>query len=198
MANIPFFSPSFIQGILFIVVRHPFDSGDRVVVSGVSADNNCDEYLGWVVEKYDLLTTTLRSSSSNEVSTFANSSLANSQIINRARSKHAVVQLVLQFGIAFASSNEFETFKSELESFMWSRPREWLSFDGLHLSSVLTELNLVEFVLLAQHRESWQSALAIRQSKAELQRFGAELQKKMERKHITTTSRYTHSMEDSV
>lgn len=54
------------EGILFVLLRRPFDIGDRIHVSPVDQDSSRDGSSTWFVEKVDLFTTTLRFATTNE------------------------------------------------------------------------------------------------------------------------------------
>jgi len=76
----------YFEGLLLIFVRRPYDIGDRIAVSQVDQDTNPNGSSTWFVEGVDLFTTTVRFATTNEIATYSNGSLANSRIINAARS----------------------------------------------------------------------------------------------------------------
>ena len=86
-------------GFLFILVRKPFDVGDRIAVSDPVVDTNPDGSTGWIVEKVDLSTTTYRNALTREVATVGNGVLALTRVINQARSKEAQVVIRLKFDV---------------------------------------------------------------------------------------------------
>lgn len=59
-------SSKYFEGILFILVRRPYDIGDRVAISDVNSAASIDGTLTWFVQKVDLFTTTVRYSGTNE------------------------------------------------------------------------------------------------------------------------------------
>ena len=87
------------QGLLFILVRHPYDIGDRIHVSPVDQDTNGNGSSTWFVENAGLFTTTIRFATTNEVATVSNGSLANSRVINGARSPKMLAYVYMKFGV---------------------------------------------------------------------------------------------------
>ena len=87
------------QGILLVLVRQPYDVGDRIAISNPMVDTPSDGSATWFVEQISLFTTTVRNAGTNEVGTYANGSLAMFRIVNAARSPQAVVSVRLKFGI---------------------------------------------------------------------------------------------------
>jgi len=90
---------NYFEGLLLILVRRPYDIGDRIAVSQVDQDTSVDGSTGWIVEKIDLYTTTVRLAATREIATVSNGSIARSRIINMKRSLQAQVALYLKFGI---------------------------------------------------------------------------------------------------
>jgi small-conductance mechanosensitive channel len=112
------------EGILLILLRRPFDIGDRIHVSDVNSDTSAGGSASWFVQDVvcihgkteatlrsatdlfsltflaqDLFTTTVRFATTNEVATLANGSLASSRIINCKRSPKAVRFVYMKFGV---------------------------------------------------------------------------------------------------
>jgi hypothetical protein len=112
----------------------------------------------------------------------SNSSLAACRIINGARSQKASVSLKLKFPLD-ASYKKLQIFRGAVEEFIKARPREWRSFTSFRASRVEVDLGFVEYSLCAEHRESWQQAGIISQSKADLTSFCLELSKKMDMRY---------------
>jgi hypothetical protein len=151
-------------------------------VSEVNTDTDADGSLGWVVEKIDLFTTTVRFGSSREVATMSNGSLARSRIINMTRSDKALVYVYLKFSVDEPYS-KVKVFRSAVESFIRERPREWLCLSGFRATRVETDLGYIEYVVVLQHRESWNMVTDILQSKADVSSFCLELQKQLEMRY---------------
>lgn len=167
-----------LQGILFILVRKPFDIGDRIAISDPNTDTPLDGSMTWFVEKVDLYTTTARNAVTNEVATIANGSLATSRIINAARSPNAVVHMKLKFGLDVPYT-KVQLFRKTVETFVKARPREWLTMIAFWASRVEADRGFIEYVISCQHRERWQDYLPIQESKADLFSYCLEVQKQL-------------------
>jgi hypothetical protein len=133
---------------------------------------------GWIVKDVDLFTTTVLYLATNETATYSNSSLAACRIINGARSYKAAVSFLHKFPLD-APYKKLQVFKGALESFIKARPREWGAFVAFRATRVEVDLGFVEYIVVAEHRESWQQAGIVNNSKAELTSFSLELSKKM-------------------
>lgn len=126
---------------------------------------------GWVVKDMTLFHTTAVYSSTGEVATLSNGSLAGSrvrnfirhytieamktlstvllfsirlcvQIINMARSPNAAISI----GFKFSTRQPFERiqiFDNVLREFVKARPREWSKFSGFRVSQVVADLGYV-------------------------------------------------------
>jgi hypothetical protein len=95
-----------------------------------------------------------------------------------ARSFKAQISCTIRFPID-APYEKLLVFKKSIEQFILSRPREFASFVAFRATTVQADLGYVEYVVYALHRESWQEAPTIAQSKADLNSFALELSKKM-------------------
>jgi hypothetical protein len=107
---------------------------------------------GWVVEKVDLYTTTVRLGTTREYATFANGSLASSRILNMKRSDKPNIHMHLKFTIN-VTREQLEEFKMKMTNFIKDRPREWIRINGFRCTRVETELQYLEYLLIVQHRE---------------------------------------------
>jgi hypothetical protein len=173
----------FLQGILFILVRQPYDIGDRIAISDPNTDTAIDGSHTWFIEKVDLYTTTARNAQTNEVATLANGSLATSRIINAARSPNAIVYLKLKFGLDVPYA-KVQLFRKTVETFVKARPREWLTMIAFWASRVESDLGFIEYVIICKHRERWQDLVPIRESKADLFSYCLEVQKQLGMRYI--------------
>ena len=167
-----------LKGILFILVRQPYDIGDRIAISDAFQDTSSDGSSSWFVEKIDLYSTTVRYASTNEVATLANGALASARIINAARSPRAVVYLTLKFGVDVPYA-KVQLFHKTVEEFVKARPREWLSLSSFNASRVEADAGYIAYVISCQHREGWQTLGLILQSKADLFSYCLEVQKQL-------------------
>ncbi|GKY98944.1 hypothetical protein MPSEU_000850200 [Mayamaea pseudoterrestris] len=168
----------FFSGAMFIIYRKPYDIGDRINVSNPMTDTPGSGSPGWIVKDVDLFTTTVLYGSTNEVATYANSTLATCRIINGARSPKASVSFAIKFPLD-VSYKLLKVFKGAVEEFIKARPREWRAFSSFRANRVEVDLGFVEYSVCAEHRESWQHSAMISQSKADLTSFCLELSKKM-------------------
>ncbi|GKY96897.1 hypothetical protein MPSEU_000648700 [Mayamaea pseudoterrestris] len=168
----------FFEGCLFIVVRKPYDIGDRINVSNPMVDTPSSGSPGWIVKDVDLFTTTVLYGSTNEVATYSNSTLASCRIINGARSPKASVNFTIKFPMD-VSYKKTQVFKGAVEEFIKARPREWRSLVAFRANRVEVDFGFVEYSVCAEHRESWQHLTMVNNSKADLTSFCLELSKKM-------------------
>jgi len=170
----------YLEGILLILVRKPYDIGDRVCFLDANAD--VDDFGppsgGWVVENVDLYTTTVRLGTTREYSTFANGSLASSRILNLKRSDKPNVYMYLKF-TTNVTQEQLDSFRSEMTEYIRDRPREWIKLVSFRCSRVETELQYLEYVLIVQHREAWQSFSTIQVSKGDVYIHALHLQRKL-------------------
>jgi hypothetical protein len=171
-------SSKYFDGLLFILVRRPFSIGDGIHVSNVESETSSDGSPPWIVEDVTLFSTTCVNMWTNEKATLSNGSLANSRIINAARSPQAFLYVYLKFGVDVPHS-KLEIFRSALEQFIKDRPREWLSLCGFRATRVESQLNFVEYIVVLQHRECWQAITPLYMSRAAVSSFCLELSKKL-------------------
>jgi len=113
----------YVDGLLLIFVRRPYDIGDRIHVGEPNTDLSSEGSAGWIVKDIDLFTTTVIFGATNEVATYSNGSLANSRIVNAARSPKANLSFTIKFPIDIPFKR-LQMFKSAVEKFVNSHPRE--------------------------------------------------------------------------
>jgi hypothetical protein len=166
-----------------ILVRKPYDIGDRVHVGDVNQPTDPTGSDGWIVEKVDLYSTTMRLGATREVATVANGNLANSRIINMKRSEKAILYVYLKFGVDVPYI-KIKEFKEAVMEFIKARPREWLAMTGFRSTRIEADLGYIEYVVVAQHRESWQQIVAVLNSRSAVSSFCLELQKEMNMKYV--------------
>ncbi|KAL3903321.1 MAG: hypothetical protein SGARI_005432 [Bacillariaceae sp.] len=170
-------SSKYLEGILLILVRKPFD-----IAATADVDNNGPPSGGWIVEKVDLFTTTVRLATTREYTTFANGSLADSRIINLKRSDKANVFFYLKFTIN-TSKQQLRIFRRRIVQFVEERPREWIKLNAFRVLHVQTEMQYIEFILNLQHREPWQNYNTVQNSKSDVFMFALDLQKELKMKY---------------
>lgn len=115
----------------------------------------------------------------NEVATVSNGSLANSRIINAARSPKMLVYVYMKFGVD-VPYHKVQVFRETVENFVKRRPRDWLSMSGFRATRVEHELGFIEYVICLQHRERWQNIAPMLNAKAEFSSFANEVAKKLD------------------
>ncbi len=108
---------------MLILVRRPYDVGDKIALSDPGSDTSPSGSSTWFVEQVTLFTTTVRFATTNEVATYSNGSLAPLRIINAKRSPKAVVYVYMKFG-SDAPYTKLKLFRSAVENFVKARPRE--------------------------------------------------------------------------
>ena len=163
---------------MFILGRNPYDIGDRISINSPNEPPGAHGVFTWYVEKVTLYYTTVRLGATNEVATISNSSLANSRIVNAARSHKALIYINLKFGIDVPYA-KIQLFKETVESFVKARPREWVDCLPIRSTRVEADLGFVEYVVGLQHRDSWQHIVPILESKGKVTSFCLEVQKKL-------------------
>jgi len=170
----------YLEGILLILVRRPYDIGDRVcfLEPNAGTDDFGPSSGGWIVEKVDLYTTTVRLGTTREYATFTNGSLSNSRILNLRRSEKPNVYMYLKFTMD-ATQEQLDEFRRKIIEFIKDRPREWIKVVSLRCTHVEIELQYLKYVLIVQHRESWQSFSTIQVSKGDIYIYALYLQKEL-------------------
>lgn len=136
------------------MLRKPYDIGDRVCFVAPNADVNSDGPAGggWIVEKVDLYTTTVRLGSTKEYATLSNGSLSDSRIINLKRSTNPIINLYLKFTID-VTKDQLVRFREAMTQYAKGRPREWVKIISFRCNRVETELQYIEYLMQVQHRE---------------------------------------------
>jgi len=168
---------------MFILLRNPYDIGDRISINDPNELPAADGVFTWFVEDVSLYYTTVRLGATNEVATIANSALANSRIVNAARSRKALVYITLKFGLNVPYT-KIQVFTTTVESFIKARPREWLNWSSIRATRVEADLGFIEYVIALQHRDSWQHVDGILESKASVMSFCLEVQKQLDMRYV--------------
>jgi hypothetical protein len=168
-----------LQGLLFILVRKPYDIGDRIEIGNVTGTILSDGPMeSVIVEKVDLFSTTVRVGTTREVATFSNGSLANTKITNLKRSERGNVYMKLKFGVEI-TSDQTDEFRQRVSTYAKDRPREWASVVAFRCTRVEVDLGFIEYLVALQHRDSWQSLPGILQSRGDFFSFALETQKEL-------------------
>jgi len=180
----------YIEGILLIAVRRPYDLGDRIYMSDPAETCIDYEYFSsWFIEgkiswrhaliacsfspshlptDINLFNTTVRYAGTNEVATLSNGSIANMRIVNGNRSPNAMVWFQLPFHISILQDSAMDRLKSALEKYALNNPREWHSFAYCRIGEYVVEKEKVVITIGFQHRAAWQDLGRILTGKAEL------------------------------
>ena len=135
------------EGWLFILLRRPYDIGDRIHIALPNTDPNVHGSASWFVRDVDLFTTTCVFASTGEKATLNNGSLATFrvrtgfgslifwfvvsstytsifQVVNLARSPNPVIHVEIKFAVNTPLS-KIQIFEEAVRKFVMSRPREW-------------------------------------------------------------------------
>ena len=129
-------------------------------------------------EDISLTTTVLRYASTNEQATINNASVANSRIVNHARSPRASVTIRIRFSID-ASQRQLDDFRRNIEKFFEDRPRLWVGLIHYRAEKVDSDSGFVEYVYRAQHVKAWQDMAPIMINKGEWERYADTLATEM-------------------
>jgi len=174
----------YMEGVLTIAFRRPYDLGDRIMLEGATSRPDHDAARqSWLVEDVNLYSTTLRYAATNEVSTVPNGSIAQSRIINLARSPNALVTVTLRFQLE-VEDTKLSIFRHALRKFLRDRPRTWLELAYFRCERVNTEAKWLEYELRVRHAKSWQDGPRILQNRATLIKFCYETGKHLEMNYL--------------
>lgn len=124
-----------LKGLLFILVRRPYQIGDGIALSDVNRDTPGTGSPHWIVESVDLFTTRVVYLLTLERATLNNGSLANCRVVNSTQSPHAWLYVFLKFPVS-VSFEKLQMFQRALEQYIKDRPREWLSFTQFRATRV--------------------------------------------------------------
>ncbi len=125
-----------------IFFRRPFDVGDRIAIGDVTQATDPEGSFGWIVEKVDLYSTTMRFAPTREVATVTNGELATTRIINLYRSKKALVYIILKFGVEVPKM-KVDLLKREIQDFVAARPREWVALIAFRMTEIQADQGYV-------------------------------------------------------
>lgn len=162
------------EGILMIAVRRPYDIGDRITICSAETVANPTWGDTWLVEDISLTTTTMRYSATNEVATINNASVANSRIVNCARSPKASITFRMRFTIT-ATQKQVDEFRMRLESYLEDRPRIWVGLIHYRMEQTDSDNGFVVWMFRVQHSKSWQELGPIMIHKGEVEKYADEI-----------------------
>jgi small-conductance mechanosensitive channel len=188
----------YIEGILLIAFRRPYDLGDRIYMTDPSQVNVDYNYCSsWFIEgtafccstgldlrnrlltsssrallllsaDINLFYTTVRYAGTNEVATVNNGAISNMRIINGNRSPSAMVWFQLPFHISILDGNKLDKLKAALEKYAQDHPRSWHSFAYCRVDKYHVEIEQVVITIGFQHRSAWQDLTRILFAKSDL------------------------------
>ncbi|VEU37451.1 unnamed protein product [Pseudo-nitzschia multistriata] len=171
-------SSKFVEGLLFIICRRPYDIGDYVTIQPVDQESSFNGSTHWIVRDIDLLTTTVMYSFTGEVATLSNGSIANSRVMNGARSLPAYLYVTLRFGVD-TSFEKLEIFREAVARFVHKRPREWGKLMDIKNCDVSTDKGYIEYMVVLQHVNNWQQLGSLFTSRSHARTFCHELSKQL-------------------
>ena len=102
-----------------------------------------------MVEHVTLFETIATWTPTRERCSLSNGSLANSRIINGARSPQAQFHVRLKFPIDTPYEKTL-IFKRAIEEYMKARPREWIALKGFRANRIVTDQGFMEYVIVIQ------------------------------------------------
>jgi len=114
----------------------------------------------------------------NEMATLSNGSIANSRVMNGARSLPAVIYVSLRFGVD-TSFEKLEIFREAVSQYVDKRPREWAKLLRITNLNVQADQGYVEYMVVLQHVNNWQHLESIQTSRSHAKFFCHELSKQL-------------------
>jgi small-conductance mechanosensitive channel len=169
----------YIEGVLLIALRRPYDLGDRILIVHADTGENQGVTYSWFVEDINLFSTTLRFAATNEVATVNNGAIAMARIVNYARSPFALVTVNVRFMLGKTDDASISVFRAGLERFIKDRPRQWDGMNYFRCETIDTDANMLEYSLRLRHVKTWQNAPEILNDKAEVSRFCMKMGKRL-------------------
>jgi len=175
---------SYFEGFNLVLLRQPYDIGDVICTSSLlDRMSLADGASGAVVEDFDLFTTTLRLSQTNEVFVLPNTALSRLKIINMTCSGKALVHMKVKLAMG-TSATQIQILKRVVDNFVKKRRREWVCVRDFSPSSIDDDLRYVFYSIILQHRESWQNARAVLESKVNFGCFCSEVQNQLGMRYV--------------
>lgn len=149
------------------------------MIQPVDEPANWDGSLQWIVRDINLFTTTVIFAYTNEMATLSNGSIANSRVLNGARSGPAIIYVNLKFGVDIGFE-KVEIFREALAQYVDKRPREWAKLLKITNRNVQSDKGYVEYVVNLQHANKWQQLDAVLASRSQIKYFCHELSKRLD------------------
>lgn len=120
----------------------------------------------------------------NEYATVSNGSLANSRILNGARSDPAFIYVILRFGID-VTYGQLELFKEALTCYVEARPRDWTKLWCVRALDVKADQGYIEYMVCVESRANWQDVFHLWHIRGLVKAFCHELAKQLEMRFIS-------------
>eukprot|EP00977_Amphora_coffeiformis_P004440 scaffold945_cov170-Amphora_coffeaeformis.AAC.20 len=173
----------YIEGILLIAIRRPFDLGDRIYMHEPSVVDSTGLGCSWFVEveiafskvstvpgatDINLFNTTIRYAGTNEVATLSNGPIAHMRIVNGNRSPNAMVWFQLPFNMTVMEGGKMASLKVSLENYARMHPHKWHSCSYVRADEFHPDIEKVVVTIGFQSRSSWQDLGGIYFSKSDL------------------------------
>ena len=152
------------------------------MVQPVDEPANWDGSLQWIVRDINLFTTTVIYAYTNEMATLSNGSIANSRVLNGARSGPAIIYINLKFGVDIGFE-KVEIFREALAQYVDKRPREWAKLLKISNRNVQSDKGYVEYVVVLQHANKWQQLNSVTSSRSQIKYFCHELSKQLDMRY---------------
>ncbi|CEO97944.1 Mechanosensitive ion channel MscS domain-containing protein [Plasmodiophora brassicae] len=135
-----------VVSIMYIFIQKPFDVGDRLRIDK-------DEF---IVQKMNLLTTTLRSDD-NSLRVVVNQQLANSPLTNLSRTSSAIVIVSVQVPIEMSAA-AMRDFRTQLSNFLSMNEDQWFPVLHIFVVDCTGDKGPLSLTVRAQLRLGWDDA----------------------------------------
>jgi len=152
---------SFVEGVSLILVRAPYDLGDRIMLTNPLVDGQPLIENSYLVSDINLHTTTLTHTGTNQVSTVKNGSLKDSRIVNLNRSGHGLVRFDVAMSLGVLEDNKLAELSEEVSKYCRDHPRSWDNLLVVRINDLDYHQEQVTIRLIVRHRNSWQDAARI-------------------------------------
>ena len=112
----------------------------------------------------------MRYAATNEISTVNNAAIADSRIVNGARSDKAIVTILIKFDFQ-ATQEKISNFRIRVENYLIDRPDIWAGLVHFRNNAVSNDASSAEYMLRAQHQRPWQDSPPVMVHRGELEQF---------------------------
>lgn len=126
----------------------------------------------------------LRTAYTNEYATVSNGSLANSRIMNGARSDPAFIYVILRFGID-VTHGQLELFREALTHYVEARPRDWTKLWCVRALDVAADRGYIEYMVCVEAVANWQDVFHLWHIRGTVKAFCHELAKQLDMRYVS-------------